>query len=94
MRARKASSILKCTKDKDGALHSYDGNPAVVFKSGSMVWCKHGKNHREDGPAFISNVRVRNSFWLNGVKYDFNEWLTMVDLPIEKKTELVLAYAK
>jgi hypothetical protein len=43
-----------------GQYHRLDG-PAIIFKSGTQVWYKHGKRHRLDGPAVeYSNG---NKFW-------------------------------
>lgn len=52
------------TVDDDGQFHSFDDAPAIVIESyvqddeyieGYKAWYKHGKLHREDGPAVIRN---------------------------------------
>ena len=49
----------KVWRNSQGQLHNEEG-PAVIFASGSKVWCMNGKNHRENGPAVI---------YTNGEKY-------------------------
>lgn len=34
------------------AIHN-DNGPAIIFHDGLQVYCQHGKDHREDGPAEI-----------------------------------------
>lgn len=47
---------------KDGKLHSYHDQPAVIYSNGSQQWYKDGRLHRDnDQPAII---------WSNGQK----EW--------------------
>ena len=35
-----------------GLVHSMVG-PAIIYQSGTKIWCRHGLLHRTDGPAVI-----------------------------------------
>jgi len=37
-------------RDSKGLLHNSSG-PALIMPNGDKYWFKHGKRHREDGPA-------------------------------------------
>ena len=37
-------------EDKEGLTHRLNG-PAVIYAGGDTIWYKHGKLHRENGPA-------------------------------------------
>ena len=59
-----AADTLICTDD-DGNLHSYDDKPACRHGDGSEHWYKHGKLHRDNGPAII-NPRRGEIWYQNG----------------------------
>jgi hypothetical protein len=57
----------------DGCLHREDG-PAVVYPNGDLYWYQFGERHRTDGPAI--EYPAGDVYWfLNGVKYNFADWL-------------------
>ena len=63
-------------------LHSPDDNiPALIYPSGTKVWFYEGKRHRLKGPAVIWPKHhpivggKRYKFWLDGIYYDFEDWL-------------------
>ena len=58
-------------RDINGLLHSNDG-PAVTAPDGSFVWYKHGRIHREDGPAvrLVFPNRIEEQFWIDGVEQE------------------------
>ena len=61
---------------KNGKRHREDG-PACEFASGGKQWIQNGDFHREDGPAVIhSDGDDDGNWWLNGVKYTKEEWIT------------------
>jgi len=41
------------TFNEAGELHSFDGNPAIKYKSGGEEWYERNLLHRLDGPATI-----------------------------------------
>lgn len=58
------------TLDRNKKLHSYAGKPAwetAGKKTQCKQWCKHGKIHREDGPAVIINGE--EEYWFKGRQY-------------------------
>lgn len=56
-------------------VHSYDPNePAVTTALGTLIFFKHGKLHREVGPAFICPVTKVEEYWLDGFQYSRKEW--------------------
>jgi hypothetical protein len=71
--------ILAC-HDENNQLHN-DRGPAIQHwrEDGtrkSKEWAIHGKNHREDGPAYIlyNGGLTSSRYFLNGVEYDRQEW--------------------
>ena len=80
------------TLDDNLELHSFNDEPAIIMSDGTMVWYKHGKIHRESGPAVIfKNNDV--SFYYEHKWYIFHEWIDIVSLSEELKMELMLSYA-
>jgi len=53
---------------KDGLLHDYKGEPAVVYPSGLRKHFKKGDKHNACGPAIICSDGSER-FFLNGVEY-------------------------
>lgn len=49
---------------QDNEIHREDG-PAIIYKNGSVAYCKNGKFHREDGPAVI-NAHGFVQYWKDG----------------------------
>jgi len=60
--------VKHCTIDGDGYHHSFNGQPAVVFVSGTKHWHKNGLHHRANGPAIIYHTRQKH--WIiNGTRH-------------------------
>ncbi len=51
--------------DEHGRLHNEADMPACVALDGSRAWFKHGKCHRDEGPAFMDADGTVH-YWLNG----------------------------
>ena len=51
-----------------------------------------GKLHREDGPAIEWLNGDEDSWWLDGKKYTFEQWIKVADLTDSEKAELILVY--
>lgn len=63
----KLKRIIEKTKDADGNLHSFNGEPAVVYSNGDKYWYHHGRRHRDNGPAILTN---KGFYWYcNGKKH-------------------------
>jgi hypothetical protein len=71
--------------------HRIDG-PAVEYAGGERRWFQKDLLHRIDGPA----IELKNGakFWyINGVQYELNDWLNLVDFTEPQKTVMRLRYA-
>jgi len=53
-----------------GEIHRIKG-PALIIRSSAFYkqdkWCRNGKFHREDGPAYIDYTNGKEGYCLNGV---------------------------
>jgi hypothetical protein len=74
---------------KHGLRHRDNDEPAVIWSDGDMYWFKHGKLHRETDAALIS-LNGNKEYWLNGINYNFEQWLKLTPLPEEDKIALLL----
>ena len=72
----------------EGILHKI-GGPAIEWNDGDSSWHKHGKYHREDGPAMCYYTTNYISFVLDGIHYEFSEFLKKTPYPSE---ELIIEY--
>jgi len=64
----------------------------IVDNERSKYYYNNGKRHRENGPAIIYyNGDVR--WYLNGIKYSFEEWIEKTSLTDEEKIFLKLKYS-
>jgi hypothetical protein len=77
---------------RDWCLHREDG-PAVVYPNGDLYWYQFGQPHRTDGPAI--EYPAGDVYWfLNGVKYNFTDWLEKnTYISDEEKVMMTLIYA-
>lgn len=50
----------------------------VELNPKNYIWYKHGKKHREDGPAV--DVQYNKEYYLDDIKYSYHEWLKRVKL--------------
>lgn len=82
--------IGKETRDENWDFHSFNDEPSIVSVNGSMMWHKHGECHRINGPAIIT-ANGSKSYYIDGKKLSFNEWIRLSPLPEEEKTELLLS---
>ena len=57
--------------------HREDG-PAIEWLNGAGEWYFKGKLHREGGPATYG-TGVEKGWWLNGVKYSFEEYISELE---------------
>ncbi len=57
----------------------------TVYPNGSIRYHnEHGYLHREDGPAIIGTHGYK-AYWLNGIIYEYEEWLSVIPNPISVK---------
>ena len=68
-----------------------DDNYTYINKYGDKIWYQNDEPHRTDGPA-IEYASGYKSWYINGTKYSFAQWLTKCSLSDEEKCELVLIY--
>lgn len=76
----KGNLIIYC--DINGLLHNDNNKPCLISKDGEM-YRKHGKVHREDGPAFIQyyhNSRIIRyaEWWLDNEQYIASQYLKLL----------------
>ena len=82
---------------QNGQRHRPDG-PAIIGVNGIKEWYQNGKLHRIDGQAieipegFSARHWNFNNWWLEGIVYDFNEWLELTPISDEDKTLLKLEH--
>ena len=60
--------------DSDGNYHRDDDMPAYITTDGYMSYCKHGKLHRECGPARIW-LNGDGHYWIDGLEYTEDEFI-------------------
>ena len=76
-----------------GQRHRTNG-PAVEYADGDKEWYQHGLLHRIDGPAVEHYTDNIQRWCVEGVAYDFNDWLELVDTYTEvEKTLMRLKHA-
>ena len=56
-------------RDKEGRTHRLNG-PAFIFANGDRSWYRHGKIHRDDGPARIWPEKGIEKWYKNGLPYE------------------------
>lgn len=80
----------------DGKYHNDNDEPALICYNGETIWWRHGKIHRETGPAIIcvNGQENRKEWWLNDEQYSFSIWYEMVksSLSQAEKVEIKLTY--
>jgi len=74
-----------------GLMHREDG-PASIDIDGTQVWCQNDLVHREDGPASIDG-QGKIEWYLNGIKYQFREWLEELGCDPKAKLMLILKWS-
>ena len=75
---------------KNGKLHSYHDDPAVIFSTGSKMWYLEGKKTRIGGPAeTYSDGRIR--WWLDDVLLSFPIYMSRMDE--ETQVKILLTYS-
>ncbi len=52
------------TNDEFFMTHSFNDNPAIVHHDGTREWYRHGKRHRDCGPAVIHKDHIQ--YWRDG----------------------------
>lgn len=65
--------ILSIKRNGAGLSHSESG-PAIITRF-SKIWCMNGELHREDGPAFVSELD-RKEYWTHGNRLTEEEFLS------------------
>ena len=58
-------------------LHRLDGLPAIEYVNGYKSYWENGNRHRIDGPA-IEWADGDCSYYIEGIKYSYEEWLEKV----------------
>lgn len=85
----RSSADYEYTVDDNFAYHSFDDEPAAKHHT-SLLWFKHGKLHRIDGPAvrFI-NGRQDDKWFINGndVTEQLYEWAKDMNIDLDNLTE-------
>jgi len=64
----------------------------IEFPNGCKVWKVNNLYHREDGPALKYSNETFNWF-LNGIKYSFEEFIEKTPISDEEKVFLRLKYS-
>jgi hypothetical protein len=72
-------------------LHRIDG-PAIEYADGERRWFQKDLLHRIDGPA-VEYANGNKQWWFRDFRYDFNNWLDLVDFTEPQKTLMRLQYA-
>jgi hypothetical protein len=72
-------------------LHRIDG-PAIERTDGTKIWHFEGQAHRINGPA-VEYPDGDKYWYIRGVRYDFNDWLNLVNYTEPQKTLMRLQYA-
>jgi hypothetical protein len=52
----------------DGHFHRVDG-PALIGADGSTTWFRHGREHREGGPAVEDPRSGFVEYWIDGIQF-------------------------
>lgn len=89
-----SSSVIYYTL-KDGVLHSYNDEPAVLYNDDEKLWYDNGVLSRLTGPANSwcdDNGNQFVDFFVNGEAKPIGEFLRMCDMTDEEKLELVMLY--
>ena len=76
---------------KDDLYYRDDDLPAITWEDGSKFWYQHSKDHREDGPADMY-ADGYNYWWLNGSRYEFDDWCIKLNKSPKEKAYLALKY--
>jgi len=62
----------------NGFFHRDGDIPAIILHHGDMVYCKHGKTHRENGPA-----RIRDDgdveYWIDDIEYTKDQYINKLN---------------
>lgn len=75
---------------KNGKLHSYNDDPAIIFSTGSKMWYLEGKKTRIGGPAeTYSDGRIM--WWLDDVLLRFPLYMSRMDE--ETQVKILLTYS-
>lgn len=64
----------------------------IQMSTGSEIWLKNKKIHREDGPAVVNKLTGSASFYIDNIEYSVDQWVERVNLPAKKKTYFILKY--
>jgi hypothetical protein len=67
-------------------------NGMITNSRGDKFWYQKDLFHRIDGPA-VELASGYKRWYLNGVQYDFNDWLNLVNYTEPQKTLMRLQYA-
>jgi hypothetical protein len=62
-------SIAETWHDSDGDFHRLAG-PAVIFQDGELRWYRHGRLHRDDGPARVWPAEGIEDWYKDGDLYE------------------------
>ena len=62
--------------DSDDREHRDGDMPSTIRAGGNITYCKHGKIHRECGPATSTK---RQQYWLNHNTYDKNGYIDVLN---------------
>jgi len=62
----------------------------IIYYNGDKIWRVNGLIHREDNPAVLIDKNVL--WYLNGIKYSFEEFIEKTPISNEEKIFLRLKY--
>ena len=68
---------------RNGLLHSFDGQPALVVNGRHQEWYKDGKLHREDDLPAIMNPYYQE-WWINGKRHRDGNRPAIIDSDIQE----------
>jgi hypothetical protein len=74
-----------------GCLHREKGAAYIDHTVNRKIYYRYGKIHRNDGPADIIENEF-SDFYLNGERYNFDEWVNKTNASDEVKAHLILLY--
>jgi len=65
----------------------------IEYSNGDKDWRVNDLSHREDGPSAIIYHDGINYWYLNGIRYSFEEWCKILNKTDEEKIFLRLKYS-
>ena len=70
------------SRNKWGALHSYNDMPSITYEYGAVEWHKQGHVHREGAPAYIGTHIIE--WWIDGCLMSFDKYCAIMNYSNEE----------